>query len=290
MNPHTPPIEEPPRITNKHGLSETQYQLVQICQRLYNKGKCDFSATQLLKPPQEVAIVERNPDLPVDALELWPATVGTMLHLAMEHLWPTGTKEKRLYANVGEHVISAQLDNIYDGKVKDFKFVGNYSAKGGLKDDWVAQVNIQRWLARKNGIKDECGELSMMNIGTSVNGVIDRGDTAGEDYNIPEWTTDQTEEYIQERINLILAARAAGYIKCSDKERWASKQWRVVKKARGRAVRVFDTEREARRYAETHGHKVERDRDAKKNMRCAHFCRAASLCPQWKAIREGTSE
>ena len=109
---------------------------------------------------------------------------------------------------------------------------------------------------------------------------------------IPLWSMEKTEAYIKERINLHRDSKVNAdwneeLIECTEEERWIrSTTYAVKREGRKTAIRVFETEQEAKDLAEKEKGFVEvRKGEA---VRCTgNFCGVAQWCTQYQnSIKE----
>lgn len=140
------------KLTNKFNYPETI--LKAVTNDPYSKGDSEFSATGLIEPPRKRVLTERHKDEIVEDVDdcIW-RLFGQLGHNLLER---AGTKlsnlvEKRFFGVVDGTRISAQIDSLSleaDGTLVDWKFTTVYGFKSGTspKREWVAQMNIQKYL------------------------------------------------------------------------------------------------------------------------------------------------
>lgn len=263
-------------------------EFVHSVQAQYDSGDSDFTATSILKPPQEIVLSERHPTLPVDVVQLLAATFGTSHHLTAETLMRAKEKEVRLFSHIeygGKRFkISGQIDRIRNFDIEDMKFVGNWSINQGMKQEWVEQLNIQHWLAWRNGRQPERLWIRAINTEAKIPEIMEGRAKASADYEIPVWPHKQTEQFLFDKIEGVHKSRVR-YTPCTPEQRWSSGEWAIQKPNAKRATKRFDTQEEALA-ANASGEYII-TRDPKKNRRCQFYCPVAAVCQQWKQIRNG---
>ena len=142
------------KLTNKQNLPEAIFSY--LSQDFYDHGaKGDsYSATELLKPTQEIILSRRHHDkLEVDVLDRIWSLFGQGIHAVLE-------KERgmepivRVKAVVAGKTVSGKWDRIKDGKLTDYKCTSAWTVV--YKDrypEWRKQLSIYRWLYWKaNGV------------------------------------------------------------------------------------------------------------------------------------------
>jgi predicted transposase YbfD/YdcC len=245
-----------PKYTNKHNIP------VEIIRAIenddYTKGNADISVTGLIQPPRIRVLQDINKDKITSDYsdEVWKI-LGQSIHTIMERAnesYEDTITEQRLFADVSGWTISGQTDtlSLADNTLKD------------LARDWN-----KRELQRRGGDYPE----SMI---TTIK--------------IPLWSTEKQEEFIEHRVNLHQQAEVLKQMGeepplCNDAERWKRNDtFRVMKKGRKTALRVFDSMNDAKKYC------VNSDTSADLSIehslgeciRCTgNYCGVAEFCNQF---------
>lgn len=285
-------------IVNDLGLSEFHMEFIKTLQAQYDSGESDFTATSLLKPVREIVLWEsfvKNSDsdkpFKINASSLMAASNGTALHLAVENLIKSDEAEVRLYSTLNYggkgFVISGQLDRLVNGEIRDMKFISDFSMNKGMKEEWVQQLNIQLYLATRNGRQVRRLWIDAINIGASIPRIVRGQSVPSRSYEIPMWDMETTEAFIEDRIEKIMLARATRP-ECTPEERWTRGAYRCVKEIGGRASRTFDTEMEALAYCDGKGLIIEENTKPEDQTKCCHYCPVASVCSQFKGYKGET--
>lgn len=271
----------------------------------YSKGGADFSATGLLRPARESALMSRHwQDIEVDvSSRVWTA-FGTACHSIMEESYSDEEtmSEVRLFAEIDGVGISGKADlirRVNDSHVIcDAKFTSTFKAQRYLEgdpdalSDYQKQLNVYAYLAHRNFIPVEQLELWLFLKDWSM-AKLDR---SGPLYprapimvvKFTPWEIEDIEEFMRERIEAHVQAREFALPECTEEERWAKpSKWAAVKTGNKRASKVFDDQDSAEAYVETtlrgKGHVEHRPGDS---MKCRLYCDAAPFCAQWKAIND----
>lgn len=174
----------------------------------YNKGECDFSVTELLKPPRQRALqIQHKDEIEEDVESRLYALYGQITHLILERANVKDLAEERLFGKIGEYTVSGQIDSltIEEGTLLDFKFT---TAWGFMKNrppkpEYVAQLNMQLELLRQNGL--DASKLEIIGLLRDH-----QKSKAKTDKNYPQepiarqvieiWPREQTVLFMQERI------------------------------------------------------------------------------------------
>lgn len=148
--------------TNRFGLPDAFVRAV--LSDPYNNGGADFSATGLQNPPRATALIERfKNEIEVDVSSRVASIIGQGAHSIAERAARPGIDlcEKRLFGKFEvdgrDYIVSAQVDlfETDTGNLLDWKTCKAYAfskkAGGGVKPEWVEQLNIGAELLRQNG-------------------------------------------------------------------------------------------------------------------------------------------
>src|SRR6266446_1290836 len=140
----------------------------------YSKGDCDFSVTELIKPVRMRALGKKwSEHLTEDVSDRIFSLFGKAMHKVLEMTADPRycMVEKRYYANFilppgnrgglkgsEQFRVGGQfdlLDYLLDKKtgiLSDYKFTSRYAVANGIKPDWLAQLSVNAYLLRHNGI------------------------------------------------------------------------------------------------------------------------------------------
>ena len=289
------------KYTNKHNIPIEIIRAVE--NDSYSKGDSVKSITGLLQPPQISILNEEHSDkITQDISErIWillGQSVHSILERANENELDTLTEE-RMYATVYGWRISGQTDSISleDNTLKDYKVTSAWTVMNALKDEkpeWAQQLNCYGWLAKQSG--KTIDQLNIIAISRDWSKF--QYERSGGDYppapvtviNIPMWTDEEQQNFIEERVSLHQDAEAEFLISgtlppCSDEERWKKEDtYRVVKAGRKSALRVLDSQKKADKYIS--GHKDEKNLSVElalgKSVRCESYCPVAEFCKQYQ--------
>lgn len=201
------------RYTNKLNLPASVVRA--ITNDGYSKGESDFSVTELLKPSRQWALQKQHEAEIVEDISdrLW-ALYGKMGHKLFEdQAVKNELVETRFFVNIDKSIVSAQIDNLCleSGTLSDYKFTSSWGfmANRPPKAEWVAQLNMQRFILSVNGHSAQ----TMQIIGLLRDWQIREADKNA-DYPqtpicvmpIPIWSLADTKAYISERVKSHKAA------------------------------------------------------------------------------------
>lgn len=213
------------KISNKYGLPQFLVDLIKNDD--YDRGDCDFTITELLKPPRPRALEKKHKDeIEIDVSEMITAFEGKILHKILESADRAGIKEKRFFAKIQGYTISAQLDDLaWDDKdpgvLSDWKRAPAFKMNK-VDADWEFQLNGQAYILRQNGINPT--GLQIVAWGKDHSRTEAR---ANDNYPqapilkipIDTWSKEKIENAIMERIEIHVKAEKELPL-CTDDERF----------------------------------------------------------------------
>ena len=254
----------------------------------YNKGDCDYSTTGLIKPARIAALEKLHAsEITEDASDRIWSLCGQIGHLILERAGGDDIAEKRYFADYKGYRISGQVDIITkpDGKhhLQDYKFTSVFAAKDGLKPEWEAQLNINRWICQQNGIEIEAASIVAIFRDWSKGKARRESDFPQKQVqilNAPLWTKEKVEQYLHERICAHVAAFTV-LPECTDAERWAKASTWAIKKRGGarsipRGVHTTLADAEAHLRSLDSGYEIETRKGT--SVRCLDYCPCVQFC------------
>ena len=248
------------KITNNHNLPKP---IVALANRqFYSKGDSDYSATEIISPPRIQRLRKKHDhEIEQDVSDMVWSMLGSALHVVAERsVIPNHINEERLVAEVNGVRLSGAIDLqeiLDDGTViiSDYKTTSAWALMND-KPEWEQQQNIYAYLVHKaKGVKV---------VGLNIVAIV-RDWSRREAQNKPNypqstmvsvpvalWSMEKTEAYIKERIELHRSSKVNSdwdeeLPPCSEEERWVREtKYAVKKEGRKTAVRVYETEEEAK--------------------------------------------
>lgn len=263
----------------------------------YSPGKrTDISVTKLIGSPLVASLWKAHGrDVVEDCADRLWSGVGSSVHQRFEEANASDSSmvmEKRFYADIPYQdrtiTLSGQID-AYDFDERclaDVKTSGVYKVVIGEHDDWIAQLNINRWLMMSAGFQVD--KLEIWSIARDWS----RARTREKDYpkhpisilEMPVWSLEDTYQEILNRLELHFGDAPKV---CTDKDRWARpRKFAVMKKGRKSALRLLPTKAKAESWIKTQAAKesgisiVERPAEY---IRCESFCafKPMGVCPNY---------
>lgn len=276
------------RITNEHKLPEP---LVAAVSRQRPPTRDSISVTTLIGPPQIRLLTLRHwEELVEDASDRLWATMGGLMHVLLEqHACIPGHQAERTLMTKVEGVLVTGTYDLFveEGRVSDYKFVSVWTTRGGLKREWIAQLNLYAELLRRGGEQVEALQVVAIYRDWSKKQTYDRDypQSQAEIFHVPLWPEGQAADYLAERVRLHLRAEAGDVAECSPEERWERPtKYALMKQGRKRAVKLFDDAAAAAMAVTGDDHFVVTRPGA--SVRCESYCSVAAFCPQYARIKE----
>jgi hypothetical protein len=293
------------KYTNRHNFPEFVQQWLEFDEYDYNPDT--ISATTLMAPAKAYGLKKQHwDDLEIDIADLIASRYGTAIHDSVEKVkLKDCLQEERLKKEMLGKMITGKFDILHqisqaNGKpvyeLIDVKSTSVWSVVYNSKEeDYIKQLSIYRYLATENGY-EVVGDAKIWMVFTDWSSAKAKKDP---DYpqarlyikEIKLWTPKETEEWIEQRINDLedAANRPQEEMQdCTDKELWAEEdKWAIMKEKRISAVKLHDTEEEAKKHLETLDDKHSIVHRPGKVKRCK-YCTASKFCKQYeRMIQEG---
>ena len=141
------------RLGPPNGMPDPIYRAIQ--NDSYDKGDCDYSCTEILKPFLQIRLQHDHVDEIIeDPWDRLYSLYGQLMHSILERAaLPTDyILETRLFLEIGGITLSGQLDtyNIDTKTLADYKFTTVFSYLHA-KQSWANQLNILAYLAKMKG-------------------------------------------------------------------------------------------------------------------------------------------
>ena len=286
------------RITNVHHLPLAIVEAVK--NDPYPHGQTgDISATQLIAPPQLVALKRQHEaDLEEDAADRIWSLLGQSIHTILERAEPSAITERRLFAHCAGWRISGQADRIvpldleYETiHIEDYKTTSVWSVIDGVKPEWADQLHVLQWLAAENGYAVRGLSIVALLRDWSRNKAKDGGNYPQAPVitltvrprplgALHDWITSRVERHQMARACLTGGIPPQP---CTPEERWERPAVFAVKTpGRKTAVKLYEDRDLAQAHADDlkGGYVEHRPGEP---IRCLHYCPVAAFCPQRQA-------
>jgi hypothetical protein len=277
------------RITNTNNLP---LPLVAAVSHQRTPTPDSISVTTLINPPQiRLLTLKHWDEIEEDASDRIWATMGSLMHTLLEQHTPmTGHQSERTLETEVEGVKVTGTFDLFkeDGLVTDYKFVSVYTTMGGIKPEWIAQLNLYAELLRRAGERVEALQIVAIYRDWSKNKAHDHSypDSQVQIFNVPLWSSEAANTFLTGRVRLHVAAQngMAHASECSPEERWArAVTYARMKPGRKSAIKLYDDYGEAHRAASDNEYIVTRPG---LNVRCESYCAVSSFCPQFARLKQ----
>ena len=284
------------KITNNYNLPDA---IVKALQSDYQYKPYQFSVTTILSGIKSFLLAKRHQnEIEMDASEGINMLLGTAVHNIFEgHENEDEVAEDYIKIKVNDlYSLSGRFDlyNLKTEEITDYKTCSIWKIKFKDYKDWKQQLLIYGWMLRKLGLKVKNAKITAL-IKDWKKTELKLAKQKGEYYpetpiiNVPfEFTQEdyvEIEKWIVNRFNEIQNAEMLvddDIPICSEEERWYSgDKYAVMKGSNKRAIRVFDTEAEAKEF-EKNDDSYWIDVRKGRNTRCEDYCNACQFCNYYK--------
>lgn len=279
-------------ITNEHGLPKA---FVEMAKREYILAPNEYRVTSLLKGIREVMLIRRHHhEIKVDVADMVWLLFGTAVHGVLEHQkeGDNEIKEERLKIPVGDYILSGQFDlyNADSKKITDYKTASVWKIIFENYEDWKKQLLIYAYMLCECGFPVERGEVIAFLKDHSKRDAKTKSSypklpvrrvrfkfTDQDFENIKGWIYEKFKE-----IALVEQLPDDELPVCSPEERFNSgDKFAVMKKNRKRALRVLDSEDEAKEWmSKNEGDFIECRKGEDK--KCIDYCFAKDFCSYYR--------
>ena len=289
------------KITNNYNLPDA---IVKALQSDYQYKPYQFSVTTILSGIKSFLLAKRHQnEIEMDASEGINMLLGTAVHNIFEgHENEDEVAEDYIKIKVNDlYSLSGRFDlyNLKTEEITDYKTCSIWKIKFKDYKDWKQQLLIYGWMLRKLGLKVKNSKITAL-IKDWKKTELKLAKQKGEYYpetpiiNVPFDFTEEDyveiEKWIVNRFNEIQNAEMLvddDIPICSEEERWYSgDKYAIMKGNNKRAIRVFDTEAEAKEF-EKNDDLYWIDVRKGRNTKCEDYCNACQFCNYYKKyVRE----
>lgn len=288
------------KITNKLGLPQP---FVDAVSSEYQYKPKRYSVTSLLKGTCQVILERRhNDEIEQDVSDMIWLVFGSAVHKILEESQETESqlKENWLSIEVNGYELSGIFD-LYDEKEKkvvDYKTASVWKEVSGDWEDYRKQLLMYAWMLRKIGFECNKGEVvAMLKDHSKAKAQFDSSypqyPVVVKKFNFTDKEFEEIEKFILMRFIDISDEEQKDdweLTPCTPEERWYSgDKYAVMKKGRKTAVRVVDTEQEAKDYMQWAG-LTEKDHYIEfrpgENKKCDGYCNCKQWCPLFNKKEE----
>lgn len=286
-------------ITNKYGLPSQFYELCKSDHKTKDKV---YSVTTIMKDVKEIMLSRRYGDVvEQDCSDMVWLVLGSAVHKALEDSKESDDELKETYfqIDVGNGYKLSGLQDLYsesEKKIIDWKTA---SVNKVLFNDWKdykLQITIYAWCFKQLGFEVEQGEIVAIlkdyNLRESkLNKDYPKCPVYVVNFKITDEDMAEVERYIKNKFKQIQEAEklADNLIQeCSDEARWYTGTTYAVMKdyTSKRAVRVFQTRKEAVDYCSYKKDNYIIVRRQGENRKCENYCLYKDYCNFYKNTKK----
>lgn len=282
------------KVSNKQNLPQALVNAVSVDR--HNK-KGEYSATTLLKGACEQVLTSRHFDeIEVDVSDSIWAVFGSAVHSIFENQKDETFKEERFEVPVSNSKVTGRVDS-YDLKneiLVDWKTASVWKVQFKDFSDWKKQGLIYAWLLKKNGLNvKKCRFIALLKDHSKSKARFDASYPQSPvfvfEFDVTEKDLAEIETFIKEKVKQFEVAETLvdeELTPCTKEERWATDdKWAIMKAGRKTALKVCDSEEEAKSLmAEKGGTDIEFRPG--ENKKCSDYCNCKEFCPFWKSLNK----
>lgn len=271
-------------VTNRMNLPEALVKAVST--ERHNKGG-EYSATTLLKDATEVILNNRHfEEIEVDASDSIWQIFGTAVHAIFENQSDNTFKEEQFKVKVSNSVVTGRVDS-YDMENEllcDWKTASVWKVQFKDFSDWYKQGMIYAWLMKQSGLTvKRCRFIALLKDHSKSKARFDNEYPQSPVYvyqfDVTEKALAEIETYIFDKVKSFEEAEKIADSElppCSKESRWASDdKFAAMKKGRKTALKLCDTEEEAKSYPSCEYVEFRKGESRK----CSDYCTACKWCP-----------
>lgn len=281
-------------ITNNSGLPSA---VLNLLQNSAYEPKGDISVTRLIKPPRIVALYKRyGSTIEIDAQEMSWSVLGQSVHVLLERSAGKDViVERRLHTKIYGWDVNGQADVYYPKEelVDDYKVTSVWAYLNTIKEEWIAQLNLNAMLHRL--LDQPVEQLRIIAFLRDWQMQKAKRDLKYPQHpihpvGIPMWDNDKCVDYAEERTRMHQDAQALPDEElplCTPEERWyRTGGFPAMQNGLKKADKVLKSAEEWRRWTAAEAPRLKPGRyflpmeeRPGVNMRCQSYCEARSVCP-----------
>lgn len=276
------------KITNILNLPEA---FVRMAEDNEEVGKDEIRVTSLLNGLCEAELKRRHiDDVEQDVSEMIWLLFGTAVHSILEKYESKSEDiitEHRMRMSFGKSVLTGKCDYFdkKSGVITDYKTCSTWKVTYADYEDWKKQLLLYAVLLRHDGYKVNGGRIIALmkdHIKTKAENDASYPPLPVKviEFNFTDEDISEAELWASERIKELTALKDAEFLPiCTPEERYNSgDKWAVMKKNRKKALKVCDTEEDAKAYLDSmDGDYVEVRKGEDK--KCKSYCMVRDFCP-----------
>lgn len=263
----------------------------------HNAKGC-YSATTLLRGAMETILTDRYFDeIEIDVADCVWQIFGTAVHAIFEKAGIEGFTEEKFEVPVSNSKVTGKVDlyDLQNETLYDWKTASIWKVQFQDFSDWDKQGLIYAWLMKQNGLKVK--EVKFVALLKDHSKSKARTSADYPQKPIVVHNVKVTDEALAEIENFIIAKvqeleeaekLADWEIKpCSKEETWATEdKWAVMKAGRKTALKVCNSEAEAKEMLEKLGGTEIEYRQGEPKKCVDGYCNCRNFCPFYKSLNK----
>jgi len=281
------------KYTNKYKIPESIVSAILKTRMDYDNEGSDLSASSITIEPKQFWLKKKyQNEVVFDIRDMYRSFIGTVAHNACEQAAKDDSNlivEVRYSTYINGWKVSAKIDryDVSKKKLTDLKFSSIYSLSNPPKDEYIAQLNTQRFLMSLDGVEVSEMELDISAVdwyeSRSIN--PDYPSSPCKSLKVEIWPLERVRGFLEDRVKLLQSYEDTDVDEippCCEKYRWKQDDvWAVYKDNKSkRASKLHSDEISAKVHASNCGGRVEFRKGLDK--RCMSYCEVNKHCSYWK--------
>ena len=281
------------KINNKLNLPQP---FVDAVTKEYEYKEKQYSVTTILKDVREILLTRRHHnEIEQDVADMIWLILGTATHSILENSQEADTefKEEHFVEEVQNgYKLSGQADlyNAEEKMVTDYKTCSVWKVIYDDWEDYKKQLLMYAWVFKKMGFEVEKGQIvAIIKDHSKTKAKVDSSypqyPVYKKVFNFSEQEFKEIEEFIKDKFTQIEKYEKTADDQlplCTEESRWNDgDKYAVKKKGNKRALRVYDTLKEAEEHLKQDDN-LELEIRKGEDKKCLEYCSCCEFCSYWK--------
>lgn len=281
------------KINNKLNLPQP---FVDAVTKEYEYKEKQYSVTTILKDVREILLTRRHHnEIEQDVADMIWLILGTATHSILENSQEADTefKEEHFVEEVQNgYKLSGQADlyNAEEKMVTDYKTCSVWKVIYDDWEDYKKQLLMYAWAFKKMGFEVEKGQIvAIIKDHSKTKAKVDSSypqyPVYKKVFNFSEQEFKEIEEFIKDKFTQIEKYEKTADDRlplCTEESRWNDgDKYAVKKKGNKRALRVYDTLKEAEEHLKQDD-SLELEIRKGEDKKCLEYCSCCEFCSYWK--------
>lgn len=281
------------KINNKLNLPQP---FVDAVTKEYEYKEKQYSVTTILKDVREILLTRRHHnEIEQDVADMIWLILGTATHSILENSQEADTefKEEHFVEEVQNgYKLSGQADlyNAEEKMVTDYKTCSVWKVIYDDWEDYKKQLLMYAWAFKKMGFEVEKGQIvAIIKDHSKTKAKVDSSypqyPVYKKVFNFSEQEFKEIEEFIKDKFTQIEKYEKTEDDQlplCTEESRWNDgDKYAVKKKGNKRALRVYDTLKEAEEHLKQDD-SLELEIRKGEDKKCLEYCSCCEFCSYWK--------